>query len=534
MKKDTRLIVSLFFIYLVSNVNAADVSEVVTQSGTYQGHSSEHASGITVFKGIAYASPPVRDLRWKPPASPIPFAGVRDASRVGPACWQARNSDASLYARGNLERSEDCLYLNVFTGADDSTESLPVMVWFHGGGNTAGHGGPLIFDGSNLAARGAVIVTANYRLGTLGFLAHPALTAESNNDSSGNYGILDQLAVLHWVQDNIVNFGGDPGRVTIFGQSAGGTDVCLLMSSPLAEGLIHGVIGQSPGCIKLDRSLTDGNNSGHQAGLSYASQLGVAGKDSAALQQLRELPAEQLVQAGVGGGTIIDGWVIPDAPYTLLETGQNNQIPVMVGGLAHENHGLQHTSPEISEQQLDSYLQTSFGESAGQVKSAYSDILASSPLDARKQIATDNGFLLSSRMWGRLVEHRGSNAYVYFFTREPPAFRLYVPEMPDLHSDGGQRHYGAYHSGELAYVFDNLGLVGIGWDDDDRALAETVADYWVSFARNGNPNGDGLPNWPAYRASEDRVQILGTNVRSAIHPKKAELDMLEEIYLSQR
>lgn len=173
-----RLIVSLSFLTLVSFTNAADVTQVATPGGTYQGHDSEYVSAVTVFKGIAYASPPVRDLRWKPPAPPIPFAGVRDADSVGPACWQARNSDASLYARGNLERSEDCLYLNVFTGAVDSSDSLPVMVWFHGGGNTAGHGGPLIFDGSNLASRGAVIVTANYRLGTMGFLAHPALTAE--------------------------------------------------------------------------------------------------------------------------------------------------------------------------------------------------------------------------------------------------------------------------------------------------------------------------------------------------------------------
>ncbi|MDP6094672.1 MAG: carboxylesterase family protein [Gammaproteobacteria bacterium] len=533
LRKIINMVVSLVISLWMSGIYGAEITTVVTDSGQFSGSPSDYATGVTVFKGISYAAPPVRDLRWKPPVAPIPFAGVRQANKIGPACWQARNSDNSLYARGNLERSEDCLYLNVFTGAQDSADSLPVMVWYHGGGNTAGHGGPLIFDGSNLAARGAVIITANYRLGALGFLTHSTLTTESENNSSGNYGILDQLAVLEWVQNNIVNFGGDPDRVTIFGQSAGGTDVCLIMSSPLAEGMIDGVIGQSPGCIKMDRQLSGTENSGHQSGALFAGALGISGGNDV-LEQLRAIPAEEIIATRGGTGPIIDGWVIPDEPYSLLESGSNNNIPVMVGGLAHENHGLQAGSPPITEEQLDTFLKAGFGERAAQVKSNYSDMLALSPLDARKQVATDNGFLLSSRMWGRLVQQRGNNAYVYFFMREPPAFRLYMPEQPVLNSDGGQRSYGAYHSGELAFVFDNLDLVGIGWDAEDHALSELVADYWVSFASNGNPNADGLPIWPAYNASEDRVQILDSQTRSAVHPKKAELDLLEEIYLDSR
>jgi para-nitrobenzyl esterase len=528
-----KLLGPLCLLATVSLAYADELNEVSTDSGIFRGHASEYAAGVTVFKGIAYASPPVRDLRWKPPVAAIPFAGVRNADGVGPACWQARNSDDSLYARGNLERSEDCLYLNLYSGAADSADSLPVMVWFHGGGNTAGHGGALIFDGSNLAARGAVIIAANYRLGSLGFLAHPALTAESEHDSSGNYGILDQLQVLQWVQTNIANFGGDPERVTIFGQSAGGTDVCLIMSSLLAEGMVHGVVGESPGCIKMDRALADGDNSGHAAGLEYAVELGVSGLGSRALEQLRAVSAQRLVERGVAGGPQVDGWVIPDSPYSMLESGSQNKIPVMVGGLAHESHGLQHTSPEINGQQLDGYLQATFGRAAGQVADAYADLAAVSPLDARKQIATDNGFLLSARMWGRLVIERGDDAYVYLFSREPPVFRLYVPAMPDLYGDGGQRRFGAYHSGELAYVFDNLDVVGLGWDEDDHGLSELMADYWVSFARNGNPNGDGLPRWPVYDPATDVVQILDAQVRSEVHPKKAELDMLEALYLER-
>jgi carboxylesterase type B len=209
--RSTKSLVLVCLSLAAAFANGAEIAQVNTDSGTFQGQPSEYADGVTVFKGIGYAAPPVRDLRWKPPAAAIPFAGVRQADRAGPACWQARNSDASLYARGNLNRSEDCLYLNVFSGAEDSGDSLPVMVWFHGGGNTAGHSAAKIFDGSNLAARDAVIVTANYRLGAFGFMAHQALTNESENNSSGNYGILDQLEVLQWVQTNIANFGGDPG-----------------------------------------------------------------------------------------------------------------------------------------------------------------------------------------------------------------------------------------------------------------------------------------------------------------------------------
>jgi para-nitrobenzyl esterase len=406
------------------------------------------------------------------------------------------------------------------------------MVWFHGGSNTAGHGGALIFDGSNLAARGAVVVTANYRLGSLGFLAHPALTNESENKSSGNYGILDQIEVLRWVQRNISAFGGDPDHVIIFGQSAGGTDVCLIMSSPLAEGLMHGVIGQSPGCIKMENTLT---REGHRRGETFARALGITGSGGIALEAMRDVSPQQLMSTvGAGGGPVIDSYVIPNRPYDMLESGRQNHIPVMVGGLADEYFGLQHLSPEITEAEVDDYLETVFGDNAALIKATYADEIAKSPLDARKIIAGDNGFILSARIWGRLVDGREDNAYVYYFSRKPPVFRLYVPDQPDLNNNGGQRSFGAYHSGELSYVFDNLDIVGIGWDDADRALSETVADYWVNFARTGNPNGPGLPEWPTYDPETDVVQILDSEVRSGVHPRKGAIDRMEQIYLNSR
>ena len=510
---------------------SADIGEVETRSGVLRGFASAHQPGVTVFQGVAFAAPPTGELRWRPPVAPIPFAGVKEAGRIGPACWQARNSDASLYARGNLHRSEDCLYLNVFSAAAQPDERLPVLVWYHGGGNTTGHAGPRIFDGANLAARGAVVITANYRLGPLGFMAHPALSAESPAGVSGNYGLLDQLAALEWVRDNVAAFGGDPERVTIFGQSAGGTDVCLLQASPLSEGLIHRVIGQSPVCIKLDTELDEA----HAAGAAWARRLGVDGGDAATLADLRAVPAEQLI-ATTGGASapVIDGWLIPDRPYDLFESGAHNRIPVIVGGMSEEYHGLQHAAGPISEAELDEFLTGTFGGEASAVKANYGAALDRSPLDARKQILGENNFLLDARMWARLVAGHGNEAWVYYFTRPAPVFRLYVADDPDLTGNGGERLWGAYHSGDLAYVFDNLDLVGLDWEAADHALADTVADYWVNFAATGNPNGPGLPPWPGYDPQADVVQILDAEVRSERHPASENLQHLEELYLRNR
>ena len=516
---------------LVAQAAFADVDEVETRSGVLRGFASPHQSEVTVFEGIAFAAPPTGELRWRPPAPPIPFAGIKHADRIGPACWQARNSDASLYARGNLHRSEDCLYLNVYTSAADDSERLPVLVWYHGGGNTTGHAGARIFDGANLAARGAVVITANYRLGPLGFMAHPALSEESTENASGNYGLLDQLATLEWVRDNVAGFGGDPERVTIFGQSAGGTDVCLLQASPLAAGLVDRVIGQSPVCIRLDRDLEQGHAAGHE----YAESLGVSGSDASALAQLRRIPAAQLIATPGGAtGPLIDGWVVPDRPYEVFANGGQNRIPVMVGGMADEYHGLQHTAAPISEAELDSYLAGAFGSEAAVVKGLYPQALDLSPLEARKEIMGDNGFLLDTRLWARLVSSHGDPAFVYYFSRPAPVFRLYVHEDPDLTGNGGERIFGAYHSGDLAYVFDNLDLVGLDWDAADRALADTIADYWVNFAATGNPNGPGLPEWPAYDPQTDTVQILDAEVRAGVHPKSEQLEVLEQLYLRGR
>ncbi|MBQ86918.1 MAG: carboxylesterase [Gammaproteobacteria bacterium] len=516
-------------------VGAAQILEVDTAAGSYQGLPSPLASDVSVFRGLAFAAPPVGDMRWKPPLPPATFSGVRLAERSGSACWQARTSDNSVYARGNLDRSEDCLTLNVFTAAVDDSAGLPVMIWFHGGSNTAGHGGARIFDGTNLAARGAVVVTANYRLGPLGFLAHPALTAESEQAASGNYGLLDQVAALQWVQKNIAHFGGDPGRVTIFGQSAGGEDVCLLMASPLTTGLIHRVIGQSPssGCVRLERPLQGGADSAHASGVRFLGALGIKDSGALALAAMRDLSPEEITATasseGNSTGPIIDGWVLPEAPARLFAQGDYNHVPVMMGALAEEYSGLQAGAAEISEADLDAFLTRRFGVDGLALKTGYKGLIGLSPISARKAIAGDNGFIRTVRDWARLISANNDTAYVYYFSRPVPVFRLYMPSMPDLAGDGGGRSLGAYHSGELAYVFDNLGTVGIGWESDDYLLSATIADYWFNFAKSGNPNAPGLPYWPAYEPTKDEVQVLDVEVRNAVHPRSAFIDRIEAL-----
>ena len=247
---------------------------VETSPGALAGERVAGHEEVLVFRGVPYAEPPVGDARWRPPTAKAAWEGTRAATTFGAACWQRPTPDTSIYTRGDLERDEDCLYLNVWTAAADAAEARPVMVWFHGGGHSGGWGSARVFDGTALAQKGVVLVTINYRLGAFGFLAHPALSAESPHGSSGNYGLLDKVAALEWVRDNAAAFGGDPGNVTIFGQSAGSWSVCYLMASPLAAGLFHKAIGHSGGCFRGGRPDLE---AAHGQGLAAAAALGAEG-----------------------------------------------------------------------------------------------------------------------------------------------------------------------------------------------------------------------------------------------------------------
>ena len=531
-----RIAVVLCGMFVVSACGAGDGGEpagdplgpvVETSLGTLEGEHVAEDDGVLVFRGIPYAEAPVGDNRWRAPVARESWEGVRSAATFGPACWQRLTPASSIYTRGDLDRNEDCLYLNVWTAAAQASEARPVMVWFHGGGHTGGWGSAKIFDGTALAEQGVVLVTINYRLGPFGFLAHPALTAESPHASSGNYGLLDKVAALEWVRDNIAAFGGDPGNVTIFGQSAGSWSVCYLMASPLAAGLFHKAIGHSGGCFRGGRpDLTDAQ----EAGLAAAAELGVEGDDAEALTALRALDAEAVLDSGLGSGAIIDGWFMPGPAREIFEAGEHNDVPVIVGALANEGTTLYAGMPERTEAELDAMLREQYGEHADALLAAYRPEVGKSTKWGAQAIQADRSFVWEMRTWARAVEASGNAAWLYFFSQAPPVFRIYVPERAAIDMPDGPDGYGAYHSGDLAYAFGNTRLVGIDWTDWDHEISHAMTRYWVNFARTGDPNGEGLATWPRYEMATDEWLEFGSDIKTAREVRKEKLDLFDRVH----
>ena len=533
------VVLGLAAVFVAAAVGAAAQPEsgpvVQTPSGELAGEWADAEAGVSVFRGVAFAQPPVGDLRWRPPVAVDAWNGTRAATEFGPACWQARNADNSPYARGELPRSEDCLTLNLWTAARVG-ERRPVMVWFHGGGHSSGTGSATIFDGTAMAKKGAVMVTANYRLGPLGFLAHPALTAESADQASGNYGILDHVATLEWVRDNIAAFGGDPGNVTIFGQSAGSWSVCVLQASPLAAGLFHKAIGHSGGCFGAPRAhlaKTGGAAtavSGHDAGLAIAAELGVEGEGADAAAALRAAEPEAVLTAGRGTGVVVDGWVLPDLPGAIFAAGDQNDVPVIVGSMSDEGITLYAGMAEPPRDDFVAGLRDRYGDRADALLDAYSGEIAASTRTAGQAIQADRSFTWQMRAWAR-ANASANDVYLYFFSHAPPVFRLYLPDRPALDFPGGRRGGGAYHSGDLAYAFDNVGLVGVGWNARDHELSEQMSQYWVNFAKTGDPNGEGLPLWPKYdREGEPAIEFATFGTAAASKIRETKLDLFDASY----
>ncbi len=499
---------------------------VDTSLGALEGERMAGDDGVLVFRGVPYAEPPVGDLRWRPPAAPAAWEGTRDATTFGPACWQRPTPATSVYTRGNLDRSEDCLYLNVWTAAATADEARPVMVWFHGGGHTGGWGSAQIFDGANLARKGVVLVTINYRLGPFGFVAHPALTAESAHGASGNQGLLDKVAALEWVRDHIASFGGNPDNVTIFGQSAGSWSVCYLQASPLARGLFHRAIGHSGGCFgrgRPDLGSTDA------AAVEAAAALGVEGDDAEALAALRALDAETILESGLYAGAIVDGHFMPRPPAAIFAAAEHTDVPVIVGALANEGSTLYAAMPERSMDELEALLADQYGAAAASVRDLYEDEIAKSTKWGAQMVQADRSFVWEMRTWARAVEASGSDAYLYFFSHAPPVFRLYTPEAAAIEMPDGPDGYGAYHSGDLAYAFNNTRVVGLGWSDWDHELSDALSDYWVNFARTGDPNGERLATWPRYDTADDAWLEFGSMIGATREVRKAKLDLFDRL-----
>jgi len=483
--------------------------------------------GLVVFRGVPYAAPPIGELRWKPPAPYRAGTGSRPAREFGPACPQSER--LSLWTRSiaaafgtqdklvtrPLVTNEDCLYLNVWTPAlGERAHRRPVMVWIHGGSNLNGEGHTSWYDGLALARRGVVVVTINYRLGGLGFLAHPALTAESPNHSSGNYGLLDQLEALRWVQRNVAAFGGDPGRVTVFGESAGSIDILHLMVSPLAKGLFHRAIAESGAPMGATQRLGQAEAAGQQ----LESGLGIGSGD--ALAAMRARPAADIL-AGIDRlllagkyipGPNVDGWVLPDVTGRAFAEGTLLRVPLLIGSNAREMTTLRIYLPRVERtpEAYGAWLTATVGPAAERVRALYPATTAGDVEGAVIDLTTDLYFTCPSRFAARSVSKGGSPVYLYWFTRIRPA---------------GQA-LGAYHGAEINYVFGTQ-EAWLPRDTTDDTLADAMQRYWVAFASDGRPAVSGLPEWPAYTQAADQHLQLGPTIAVGSGLKREACDLTE-------
>ncbi|HTW25359.1 MAG TPA: carboxylesterase family protein [Candidatus Baltobacteraceae bacterium] len=472
---------------------------------------------VRVYRGIPFAAPPVGDLRWKAPQPPASWTGVRQTTQFGNSCIQPPYPSNGIYGNSPPPTSEDCLYLNIWTPAKLPDDRLPVMVWIHGGGFDRGTGAAIGYDGENLAKHGAVVVTLNYRLGIFGFLALPELTAESPHHASGDYALLDQIAALEWVQRNIAAFGGDPARVTIFGQSAGSESVCALMASPLAKGLFARAIGESGGVFGPLPSLAGAEKQGS----ALASKLGAA---QDVLKTLRAKSAADLLQASSGEdddySAIIDGWVLPQSVDSIFAAGKQNDVPILVGNTSDEGKNLLRLNGVATPASFTENAQKQYGALAQQFLAAYPPGSSDETATAANFAAfRDRWFGWEMRTWARTETKTGhQHAYRYYFSRVPP---------------GPGSRLGAFHGSEMAYVFENFPF-RLFYQDLDKQLGETIATYWVNFARTGDPNGAGLPDWPAYDPAKDNVLDLGDQISVKLGVNAIGLDFFDAFYRSLR
>ena len=496
---------------------AAQITNVKVTGGAVEGSTN---NSIASFKGIPFAAPPTGERRWKKPEPVIAWQGVKKASDFAPSCMQ----DAAMlqFMQSPPSMSEDCLYLNVWTPAKSSSERLPVMVWIYGGGFAAGATSSPTYDGTRLAAKGVVLVSVAYRVGAFGFLAHPELSRESGK-GSGNYGVQDMIAGLTWVQDNIAAFGGDARNVTIFGESAGGIAVSMLAASPYAKGLFHKVISESGGSFAPSRRAQEGGElvptlaAAESMGQQFLSKLG-AGNIAAA----RALAADK-VQAGQGpalsGGfwPVDDGDVLPGDQYVLYSQGHFNDTPVLVG--TNSDEGALFIRGGVTSAAFEMQIRGGYGERAEQILAAYPHATDADALQSARNVFRDSAFAWPTWTWARLQSEKGKGAaYVYYFDHRTPA-------SPN----------GASHADELPYVFGTLGGPGRPAPrSEDTAMSARVMAYWTNFAKTGNPNDKGLPQWPAFTEKEQRVMVLDAMPSARAVPNVAQLEAFEGYYAWRR
>jgi para-nitrobenzyl esterase len=473
----------------LASYGASPALHVKIDTGTLDGKTS---GSVRAFLGIPYAAPPVGELRWKPPAPAANWTGVRSATEFGSRCMQGRIYSDMVFRDPGI--SEDCLTLNVWTSAPSAEAKLPVMVWIHGGGFIAGASSEPRQDGEALARRGVVVVSMNYRLSIFGFLVLPELAAESHRKASGNYGLLDQVAALEWVHRNIAAFGGDPDNVTIFGESAGSFSVSALMASPAAKGLFHKAIGESGAAFSNSGLVFEARGVRSRKDAEFVrSSLGVR-----SLRELRALPAQKILDASLqeeGHGhprfsPDIDGYFLPKTLPEIFASRKQSDVPLLAGWNHDEGTVADvdptHQSPGA---RLKALAEKEFGAKANEFLRLYPGGTDAEALGSLQALDGDRFIAYATWKW---LEAQTS-------TGKQPAYR-YRFDLALPHPAGAADR-GAYHSAEIEYVFGTLdSKAGMPWRPEDRRLSELMQSYWTNFARSADPNGPGLPPWPAYSA----------------------------------
>ena len=493
--------------------------DVKIESGKLKGASKD---GVTSFKGIPFAAAPVGDLRWRPPQPVKPWTDVRDATKYGPDC--AQNPFPGDAAPLGVPPDEDCLYANVWAPDGSAHQKLPVMVWIYGGGFVNGGSSPDVYDGSQFAKHGIVFVSFNYRLGRFGFFAFPALTKEHPDEPKGNYGYMDQIAALQWVKRNAAAFGGDPANVTIFGESAGGGSVLTLMTSPLSKGLFKRAIVESGGGRSLlmgqryvSKQLEGGPPSAESVGVAFARKNKIEGEDAAALAAMRKLPWKDVVDGmnmmSMGNptyaGPMIDGKVVVESPAEAYAAGRGAKVAFMIGA----------NSADIGfsfARTVDDLFKP-FGADKDQAMAAY-NVTSSTPVgQVAPLFGADQMMVEPARFAARTLAAQGVPAYEYRFSYVAESLRDKVK--------------GAPHATEIPFVFDTVAAkYGKDLTDADRATAKAANAYWANFVKSGDPNGTGLPEWPAYSAKTDvLMDFTFTGPVAKPDPLKTRLDLVEKL-----
>jgi para-nitrobenzyl esterase len=493
---------------------AATAAPLQVDGGRIAGAS---AGGLNVYKGVPYAAPPLGALRWKPP-QPVPaWSGVRAADTFAPACMQ---SGVSMPGEVPPKVSEDCLYLNIWAPLVRSGAPLPVMVFIYGGGFTNGSAAMPLYWGDRLARKGVIVVSFGYRVGALGYLATSALSKESPDHMSGDYGLLDQIAALQWVRRNIGAFGGDPNRVTLFGQSAGAMSISLLAASPWAKGLFHGVIAESGGVFEpVELAPAWKLSNAETAGDAYTAMLGAK-----SLAELRTLPAERFLGPGSNAVShpVFGAGVLPRSPYAVFAAGEQADVPTMVGSNEEEARSLVDLST-VKAATFKKDIQAAWGTLPSALLDAYPHATDAEAKTARADFERDLRFGWDMWTWARLQAATGRSAvFFYHFTRKPPFPHGSV-------YDG----WGASHFAELWYVFDHLGQEPWAWTSADEALAKAMSDYWTNFAKTGDPNSPNLPVWPKFGAS-NQVLDFGDHVTAGGVADLPSLSTFDAVYAQVR